>query len=83
MWESLTLTAIAGVLGLCFGVLCLHLADIYWLQEAENVFLSNPMVSFTTALSSTVILLIFGLLAGSIPAARALQIKAIDAIREE
>ena len=83
MWESLVLTAIAGILGLCFGVLCLYLADTYWLQNAENVFISNPIVSFTTAVSSTVILLFFGLIAGLIPAARAMQIKAIDAIQEE
>ena len=83
MWESLVLTAIAGILGLCFGVLCLYLADTYWLQNAENVFISNPMVSFTTAVLSTVILLIFGLIAGLVPASRAMKIKAIDAIQEE
>ena len=83
MWESLVLTAIAGILGLCFGVLCLYLADVYWLQNAENVFISNPVVSFTTAVLSTIVLLIFGLIAGLIPASRALKIKAIDAIQEE
>jgi len=83
MWESLVLTAIAGILGLCFGVLCLHLADTYWLQNAENMFISNPMVSFSTAVTSTIILLFFGMVAGMIPAARAMKIKAIDAIQEE
>jgi putative ABC transport system permease protein len=83
MSETLVLTSIAGLLGLCFGVLCLHLADVYWLQKAENVFLSEPVISFGTAITSVVILLICGLLAGSIPASRALRIKAIDAIREE
>ena len=83
MWESLVLTAIAGILGLCFGVLCLYLADTFWLQNAENVFISNPIVSFSTAVSSTLILLFFGLIAGLIPAARAMQVKAIDAIQEE
>jgi putative ABC transport system permease protein len=83
MWESFVLTAIAGILGLCLGVLCLYLADTYWLQHAENMFISNPIVSFTTAVLSTVILLVFGLIAGLIPAARAMQIKAIDAIQEE
>jgi putative ABC transport system permease protein len=83
MWESLVLTAIAGILGLCFGVLCLYLADTLWLQNAENMFISNPIVSFSTAVSSTIILLFFGLIAGLIPAARAMQIKAIDAIQEE
>jgi putative ABC transport system permease protein len=83
MWESLVLTAIAGILGLCFGVFCLYLADTLWLQNAENMFISNPIVSFSTAVISTIILLLFGLIAGSIPAARAMQIKAIDAIQEE
>ncbi|MDR0866695.1 MAG: ABC transporter permease [Candidatus Symbiothrix sp.] len=83
MSESLLLTAIAGLLGLCLGVLTLHLADVYWLQKAEDVFLADPRVSFVTAVISTVILLICGLIAGAIPTMRALQIKAIDAIREE
>ncbi|MDR2085680.1 MAG: ABC transporter permease [Dysgonamonadaceae bacterium] len=80
--ETLVLTSIAGLSGLCFGVLCLHLADV-WLQKAEDVFLSEPVISFGTAVTSTLILLICGLFAGSIPASRALRIKAIDAIREE
>jgi putative ABC transport system permease protein len=83
MSESLFLTAIAGLLGLCLGTLTLHLVDVYWLQKAENIFLSDPMVSFGTTIVSTVILLICGLIAGAIPTVRALQIKAIDAIREE
>ncbi|MCL2650887.1 MAG: ABC transporter permease [Candidatus Azobacteroides sp.] len=83
MAESLVLTSISGLLGLSLGVLCLHLADVYWLQKAENVFLSDPMVSFGSAILSTIILLICGLIAGMLPAARALKIKAIDAIREE
>jgi len=41
------------------------------------------MVSLGTAIVSTVTLLICGLFAGLLPATRALQIKAIDAIREE
>jgi putative ABC transport system permease protein len=81
--EGLTLTAIAGISGLCAGILCLHLADVYWLRDAEGVFLSNPMASFGSAVVSLVILLACGIVAGSFPAARALKIKAIDAIREE
>lgn len=83
MSESLLLTAIAGLLGLCLGVFTLQMADVYWLREAENIFLKDPMVSLGTAVWSTAILLICGLIAGALPAFRALQIKAIDAIREE
>ncbi|MDR2057416.1 MAG: ABC transporter permease [Dysgonamonadaceae bacterium] len=83
MSETLVLTSMSGLLGLCFGVLCLHLADVYWLQDAENVYLSEPVISFGTAIVSAIVLLVCGLFAGSIPASRALHIKAIDAIREE
>ncbi|MDR1631508.1 MAG: ABC transporter permease [Dysgonamonadaceae bacterium] len=83
IWEGLVLTSISGLLGLCFGVLCLYLADTYWLQEAEDVYLSDPMISFGAAVASVIILLTFGLIAGSLPAKRALQVKAIEAIREE
>lgn len=81
--ESLLLTSIAGIFGLCFGVLILYLADAYLLQQNEDVFLSDPMVSLNTAIISLIALLGAGLLAGGLPAWRALQIKAIDAIREE
>jgi putative ABC transport system permease protein len=41
------------------------------------------MITFKIGILSLVILLISGVLAGIIPAMRALSIKAIDAIREE
>ena len=81
--ESLLLTAMAGVLGLCLGVLVLYLVDTHLLQQAEDVFLSDVVVDFSSAIISTVVLIVCGLIAGAIPAWRALQIKAIDAIREE
>jgi len=83
MSESFVLTAMAGLLGLCLGVLCLQMADVYWLRNAEDIFLKDPMVSFGTAIGSSLILLICGVISGALPAFRALQIKAIDAIREE
>ena len=56
-------------------------------KEGENFdtpsFFSNPEIHIGTAVAATVILLFSGLLAGLIPAWRAMQIKAIDAIREE
>jgi putative ABC transport system permease protein len=81
--ESLILTLMAGLLGLTLGVVVLHLGDVYWLQKMENTVLSNPVVSFETSVAATIILVICGLVAGAIPTMRALQIKAIDAIREE
>jgi putative ABC transport system permease protein len=50
---------------------------------SNDTFFSNPEIHIGTAVAATVILLFSGLLAGLIPAWRAMQIKAIDAIREE
>jgi putative ABC transport system permease protein len=83
MSETLLLTSIAGISGLCFGVLFQYLSDVLFLQNAENVFMSTPIVSFNTAIVSSIILLIFGLFAGWMPVKRALKIQAIDAIREK
>ena len=85
MSESLLLTALAGLLGLSAGVFLLDLVDkIMSAQPASNgTMMEHPEVSIQIAVAATVILLFSGLLAGLIPAWRAMQIKAIDAIREE
>ncbi|MDR1645169.1 MAG: ABC transporter permease [Tannerellaceae bacterium] len=88
MSESLVLTALAGLLGLSLGVFILDVVDrILMAQPAPadsgEVFFAHPSVSIQTAVAATVVLLLAGLLAGLIPAWRAMKIKAIDAIREE
>ena len=85
--ESLTITALAGLIGLCFGVLMLDVADQILIAQAaqstERASILNPSVDINTAVIATVVLLVSGVLAGLIPAWRAMQIKAIDAIRDE
>jgi hypothetical protein len=84
MGESLLLTSVAGFAGLAAGVGLLQLVDMM-LQSvpSETMFFRSPQISFGTAMAATAVLLIAGMLAGMLPAWRALQIKAIDAIREE
>ena len=83
MSESLLITALAGLAGLSAGVFLLDGVDrLIGEPEGESMLL-HPAVSLQVALAATVILLLAGLLAGLIPAWRAMQIKAIDAIREE
>jgi putative ABC transport system permease protein len=84
--ESLLLTSLAGLSGLTIGVFLLDVVNR--LLEAqpstqEATFFQNPEISIQIAVAATIIIIISGLLAGLIPAWRALQIKAIDAIREE
>ncbi|MEG1644192.1 MAG: FtsX-like permease family protein, partial [Bacteroidales bacterium] len=84
MSESLLLTAIAGLMGLCLGVFLLDTANqIISKAGSEDTLFKNPEINIGVALVATSILLLSGLLAGLIPAWRAMQIKAIDAIREE
>jgi len=86
MSESLVLTALAGLMGLSLGVFLLDVVNkVLSAQPAsdDGTFFQNPEVSINTAIAATVVLLFSGLIAGLIPAWRAMQIKAIDAIREE
>ena len=85
MSESLMLTAMAGLLGLSSGVFILDLVNraLTIQPSTESPPILDPSVDIGTAVAATVVLLICGMLAGLIPAWRAMQIKAIDAIREE
>lgn len=85
MSESLILTLLAGFAGLFMGVGLLYVIDILMqnLSHGEQMFFASPQISFATAVSASFVLIVTGLLAGCLPAWRALQIKAIDAIREE
>ena len=83
MSESLLITAMAGLLGLTVGVFLLDMVDQLIGDPVGETMLLHPTVSIQVALAATSILLLAGLLAGLIPAWRAMQIKAIDAIREE
>jgi putative ABC transport system permease protein len=52
-------------------------------MSAEGNVLIPPFVSFWTAIIAMGVLILSGVLAGLMPALRALRIKAIDAIRDE
>jgi len=79
--ESVVLTLIAGISGLMVGVGLLSLVG--WALSKGDQFFQNPQISFSVAIGALIILLIIGTLAGFIPANRAMNIKPIEAIREE
>lgn len=85
MNESLVLTAIAGFMGLSMGVGILSVFDniINSMPEDSNIFIKNIIIQFDVALSASFILILMGLLAGLLPAQRAMKIKAIEALSEE
>ena len=82
--ESLLLTILAGLVGLVLGVAIMAVVSgITGQNMSENVMFLDPQIGFGAAVAATIIIVLSGLLAGVLPAMRAIQIKAIDAIREE
>ena len=77
--ESVFITAIAGYAGLLAGVGTLALIG----DSLENYFITNPYIDTNEAVGATVILVVFGAIAGYIPARRAAKIKPIIALRDE
>ena len=78
--ESIFITIISGYFGLFSGMLVLR--NIGSALE-EDYFIKDPSIDLSTAIISTVILVIFGAVAGYIPAKRAASIKPIIALRDE
>lgn len=82
--ESLLLTTLAGLVGLCIGVGIMAIVGMITSNmPSDNMMFLDPNMSFKAAVAATIIVILSGLLAGVLPALRAIQIKAIDAIREE
>jgi putative ABC transport system permease protein len=84
--ESLVLTTIAGLAGFLFGILVLTVMQTIMSAAPsgeQGGLVIIPFVSFNLALVAMVILIVSGLIAGTMPALKALSIKAIDAIRDE
>ena len=49
----------------------------------RDSFITRPGVNFSLAITATIVLIVFGVIAGYIPAKRAAQIKPIVALRDE
>ena len=84
--ESVFLTVMAGYIGLSLGVGILELLNQILLSSAgsdNELFFRNPEINLNMALSALAVLVIAGMVAGLIPAKRAINIKPIDAIRDE
>ncbi|MDR2465845.1 MAG: ABC transporter permease [Prevotellaceae bacterium] len=81
MSESFTITAMAGFLGISFGVLVLQMVDLGLSKDAGETTVFQ--IDFYTAIVSATIITCMGTLAGLGPAFRAMKIKPIEALSEE
>ena len=77
--ESIFITTISGFVGMAIGVFILNNIG----ETLEDYFIKNPYIDMETALFSTLILILFGGIAGYVPAKRAASIKPIVALRDE
>lgn len=77
--ESIFITTIAGYVGLFVGMLVLKFIGV----SLEDYFIKDPFIDMGTAIFATILLILFGALAGYVPAKRAANIKPIVALRDE
>ena len=78
--ESMVLTILSGMVGISFAVFLLNLVEK---GASTPTAPAHFQIDFWGAIGATVLLLVLGLLAGLAPAFRAMNIKPIDAIRDE
>lgn len=91
MLESILITAVAGYIGLIAGAGLMEIVSYFIDQSVANkpktidsvtLFL-NPTVDFGIAITSTIILILAGAVAGYVPARRASRIRPIEALKDE
>ncbi|MCR5197450.1 MAG: ABC transporter permease [Prevotella sp.] len=79
--ESIVLTLVAGMSGILFAVLILQMLEMG--NTEDGIVSAHFQVDFWTAILAAVAISLMGVLAGLAPAARAMAIKPVDAMRDE
>src|SRR5690554_6940699 len=79
LMESVFITAISGFVGMLIGIAILNSLG----EKLKDYFITNPFIDMTMAVVATIVLILFGAIAGYIPAKRAADIKPIIALRDE
>ncbi|MEZ4810446.1 MAG: ABC transporter permease [Allomuricauda sp.] len=79
LMESIVITAISGFVGMLIGVGLLGSLG----EKLEDFFIKNPYIDMGFAIFATIVLIVFGAIAGYVPARKAARIKPIVALRDE
>ncbi len=77
--ESVFITTVSGFIGMLIGIAILSSLG----EKLEDYFITNPYINSVVAIFATLVLILFGAIAGYIPAKRAASIKPIVALRDE
>jgi putative ABC transport system permease protein len=84
MQESVFMTTVAGYAGLVIGTLCIGgVAKMLDAAGGKAGFFGHPEVEFKTAIVALIVLVISGLLASLLPAAKAAAVNPIVALQDE
>ena len=78
--ESMVMTSVAGIAGICFAVMVLGVAELILDNGAWH---PQFQLSFTKAMAIMGTFMVLGTLAGTIPATKAMRIKPIEAINDK
>lgn len=84
--ESVFITSVFGYIGMMLGIAITETINFVISQtpaEEGNTIFSNPTVDVGIVIAALAILIISGLVAGYIPAKRAVTVKPIEALRSE
>lgn len=80
MSESVVLTLVAGMSGITMAVLILQAMEVGLSEDTQN---AQFQITFALAVGAASLLALLGVVAGLVPAYRAMKIKPVDAMREE
>jgi len=90
--ESIFITTLFGYIGMMMGIGLTELVNFFMVQaangqpvtdEPQMSIFTNPTVDIGYALFATVILIIAGVVAGYLPARKAVRVQPIEAMRQE
>ncbi len=84
--ESVMITAFFGYIGMLLGIGVMEAINFLLEKQAatsdsDMVIFKNPTLDIGVVISSTLVLIISGMIAGYVPARRAARLKTIDAMR--
>jgi putative ABC transport system permease protein len=82
--ESVVLTSFSGMIGLVIGVVLLEFVNYQMVSSGANTdMFKNPGINFNIALTALVVLIFSGILAGLIPARKAVSVRPVEALRAD